>query len=123
MVGGFLVAGGLLVTAGVLRLILVVPRRGCVVFREDRLEHWPGGVIAPGAVCRVLVWDDVVAWYGRSPDHVRLVLRDGLLREAHGDPRVPTLTPEVRAAVEALLRRRGVPALTRARPGRAGVVS
>lgn len=94
--------------AGIVCLGLAMSRVGRVWFYPDRLEVDPLGSSSPHARRLGIAWQDVAGWRPESPRHVRLVLYEGLLREAHGDPTVPTPTPEVRAAVEALLRERGV---------------
>lgn len=86
-------------------------RRAHVVLREDRLELDPAGDPARPD-WRAIGWDDVVGWSGAAPAFVHLLLRRGLAHQVFRvDPIVPTATPEVRAAVEALLVERGVPRL------------
>lgn len=87
------------------------PRTGNVEFHEDRIVIDPFAESSPDAWRLTLAWDDVVGWRPTSHDYLRLVLRPGLLRGEHGEPTVPTPTPELRAKVEALLTERGVPRL------------
>lgn len=83
---------------------LLLPRRDQVTFFDDRVV-----LDLRGAPRRALGWDDVVGWRGDARDHVALVLREGVLRARVREPVIPTLTPEARASVEALLTARGVP--------------
>lgn len=87
------------------------PRTGTVQFHADRIVIDPFAQPSPDAWRLTLAWDDVVGWRPSSRDYVRLVLRPGLLRGEHGEPAIPTPTPELRAKVEALLTERGVPRL------------
>lgn len=98
--------------AALLTLGVAGPRRGRVWFFDDRLEHEPTGSSSVDVRRLVVAWDEVVGWRDPSPGYLQLVLREGLLRETHGDLPVPTPTPEQRAAVEALLAEQGVPRLT-----------
>ncbi len=92
---------------GVVSLGLATNRRGQAWLFNERIELDPLG--SSGARRLVIAWDELVGWRDESPDYVRLVLRDGLLREAHGSPTLPTPTPELRARLEALLAEKQVP--------------
>lgn len=80
------------------------------IFRDDRIELAVGKTLTTIAV--TFAWDDVVGWRSASTTALVLVPRPGALRSTPwpGWP-VPTPTPELRAAVEALLAARGVPRL------------
>src|SRR5690606_15280658 len=88
--------------------VRVAPGGRQVSFFDDRivLGEWEA---RDGVPRRPLSWDDVVGWRATGPDHLRLALRDGLLAASHGDPFVPTPTPEDRRLLEALLAEKGVP--------------
>lgn len=102
------VAIALTCLAALLTFVRASPRPRSLTFFDDRivLGAWDPEAQAPRPQ---LSWDDVIAWRSGGPDRLRLVLRVGLLAEAHREPVVPTPTPEVRAAVEALLAEKGVP--------------
>lgn len=81
-------------------------RTWTIRFDADRIVLDARGDRSPAR--STIAWSDVLAWRSTAPDELRLILRSGLVRDAHGQPRVPTPTPELRAVLEALFAERGV---------------
>lgn len=101
----------LLLALPVLAAVWANPRTGVARFHEDQIVIGLFPTTSSNAWRLTLAWGDVVGWRPSSRAYLRLVLRPGLLRDTQGEPTIPTPTPELRAAVEALLTARGVPRL------------
>lgn len=110
--GPAVLAGSLFIAAPIAAWAWTRHRTGKVWFLDQRIVVNPMHLSSPPGWRCVLAWDDVVGWRASSRAYLRLVLRPGLLRDTHGEPAIPTPTPDTRASVEALLAARGVPRLS-----------